>query len=255
MGGAIDPNAIPLPSGWSVFAKGYLLRAVGLARYALTHVRSWCADSPIARVRLKGRIELLAAEVALLKEELRIKDARLAAIPARQRPHYLPQDRFAILVLKTARGWSFEVAARRFLVTAVTLATWTKRADEQDSTLVRPPRPINLFPPFVAEVIRSLKAVAPSMGAHRIADLLARAALHVGPTTVRRALRVPGKVSPRPEPPRKRSSTSARTIVAKRPNHVWNVDLTTIDTVLLPACFRLSRFATLPEPELWRAAA
>ncbi len=40
MGGAIDPNAIPLPSGWSVFAKGYLLRAVGLARYALTHVRS-----------------------------------------------------------------------------------------------------------------------------------------------------------------------------------------------------------------------
>ena len=158
-------------------------------------------------------------------------------------------------MLKTARGWSFEVAARRFLVTAVTLATWTKRADEQDSTLVRPPRPINLFPPFVAEVIRSLKAVAPSMGAHRIADLLARAALHVGPTTVRRALRVPGKVSPRPEPPRKRSSTSARTIVAKRPNHVWNVDLTTIDTVLLPACFRLSRFATLPEPELWRAAA
>lgn len=111
MGGAIDPSAIPLPSGWSVFAKGHLLRAVGPARYALTHVRSWCADSPIARVRLKGRIELLAAEVALLKEELRIKDARLAAIPARQRPHYLPQDRLAILVLKTARGWSFEVAA------------------------------------------------------------------------------------------------------------------------------------------------
>ena len=26
MGGAIDPNAIPLPSGWSVFAKDYLLR-------------------------------------------------------------------------------------------------------------------------------------------------------------------------------------------------------------------------------------
>ena len=54
MGGAIDPNAIPLPSGWSVFAKGYLLRAVGLARYALTHVRSWCAHSPIARVRAEG---------------------------------------------------------------------------------------------------------------------------------------------------------------------------------------------------------
>ncbi len=71
MGGAIDPNAIPLPSGWFVFAKGCLLRAVGLAHYALTHVRSWCADSPIARLRLKGRVELLEAEVALLKEELR----------------------------------------------------------------------------------------------------------------------------------------------------------------------------------------
>lgn len=68
------------------------------------------------------------------------------------------------------------------------------------------------------------------MGARRIAQMLARAALHVGPTTVRRALRVPGKVSAPPKPPRKRTSTSGRTVVAKRPNHVWNVDLTTVDT-------------------------
>ena len=67
------------------------------------------------------------------------------------------------------------------------------------------------------------------MRARRIADLLAPAALHVGPTSVRRALRMPGKVSPPPEPPKK-TSPSGRTIVARRPNHTWNVDLTTIDT-------------------------
>jgi hypothetical protein len=41
-------------------------------------------------------------EIALLREELRIKDARMASIPPRRRPHYPPKERLAILELKAA---------------------------------------------------------------------------------------------------------------------------------------------------------
>ena len=53
-------------------------------------------------------------ELALLKEEQRIKDARMAAVRARRRPHYSPTDRMAILELKAARGWSARQTADRF---------------------------------------------------------------------------------------------------------------------------------------------
>jgi hypothetical protein len=53
-----------------------------------------------------------------LREELRIKDARMGRIPAHQRPHFEPADRLAILELRAARGWSVTQAARVFQLTA-----------------------------------------------------------------------------------------------------------------------------------------
>lgn len=69
-------------------------------------MHGWCADSPLRRVRLSAECERLRSEVALLREELRIKDARLALIPARERPQYPPAERLAILALRAARGWN-----------------------------------------------------------------------------------------------------------------------------------------------------
>ena len=54
------------------------LSAVALARLALVEARSWCVNSPIARVRLAAENEQLDSEVAMLREELRINDARLS---------------------------------------------------------------------------------------------------------------------------------------------------------------------------------
>ena len=46
--------SIPLPRDWSAHACAAFLHAVSLAHAAVTYSRGWCANSPIARVRLAG---------------------------------------------------------------------------------------------------------------------------------------------------------------------------------------------------------
>ncbi len=47
--------------------------------------------------------------------------------------------------------------------------------------------PVNKFPDFVAYVVCRLKVLCPSMGKAKIAQILCRAGLHLGSTTVLRA--------------------------------------------------------------------
>jgi transposase InsO family protein len=78
------------------------------------------------------------------------------------------------------------------------------------------------------------------MGKKRIAQLLARAGLHLSVSTVRRMLkRAPVKPPERPEPapsseappePVPETEKPSPTVTAKYPHHVWNVDFTTIST-------------------------
>ncbi len=79
------------------------ISALSLIHMLLTHSRSWCADSRVNRVQLKGRVSILEEELALLTEEIRIKDARMSRISAHQRPHYSPQEQMAILEIKATR--------------------------------------------------------------------------------------------------------------------------------------------------------
>ena len=89
-------------------------------------------------------------ELALRSEEIRIKDARMERIAPHRRPHYPPTERMAILELRAARGWSLEQTARTFQVTATTIASWMKRADEDGpDALVQSREPVNKFPAFV----------------------------------------------------------------------------------------------------------
>jgi hypothetical protein len=74
-----SPPAISLPSLWPDHVKSGLLHALALGHFAITHVRGWCANSPIARVRVASECERIKAEVALLREELRSKDSRMAS--------------------------------------------------------------------------------------------------------------------------------------------------------------------------------
>jgi transposase-like protein len=156
-----------------------MLHVVSLAKYAAVYTRSWAADCPKARVRLRAERDRHQEDNGLLREELRIKDARMASIPAPHRPFYRPTERLAILELKAARGWSLEQTAKRFFVCPKTIATWMKRLDEDGAdALAQLPVPVNRFPDFVRYAIQRLQALCPTLGKKKLAEVLARAGLH-----------------------------------------------------------------------------
>jgi hypothetical protein len=136
---------IPLPKCWPRRIRSAVIHTIAMAHLSLTHARSVAANSINARIRLKEEIDRLKNEISLLGEESRIKDARMEQIPAQRRPHYPPIERLAILELRAARGWSLVQTAARFLVTPLTIASWTTRLDEEGAdALVRMPKPVNL---------------------------------------------------------------------------------------------------------------
>ena len=227
MPGAPRSRPLPLPRGWSRRVRSAAVHAISLADLALTRTLTWAADSINPRLRLQAELERLQREISLLREESRIKDARMEQIEPHRRPYYPPAARLAILDLRAARGWSLAQTARTFLVTSLTIASWTGRLNEEGSdALVRLPEPVNRFPDFVGYLVRRLRVLCPTMGKVKIAQILARAGLHLGPTTVRRMLR--DRPSPRPH----QAPQTARHITARHPNHLWHVDLTTVPTAL-----------------------
>jgi putative transposase len=132
-----------------------------------------------------------------------------------------------------ARGWSKAQAGRRFLVTDDTVASWSGRLEEDEpGALVNATVPVNKFPDFVAAMVAKLKRLFPAMGRRRIGAFLARAGLHIAPTTVRRMLnRKPAAEPPAPVAPAEPlSSAKPRTVIANYPNHVWGVDTTAVPT-------------------------
>jgi putative transposase len=220
------PPAISLPRGWPRRVKSTMLHVISLAQFALAYTRGWAVNSQVARVRLMGENDRLRQQVAFLAEEIRIKDARMKRIASLRRPHYVPAERMSILELRAARGWSTQQTADAFLVTPATIAYWMKRLDEEGpDALVRIPEPVNKFPDFVRYAVQRLKALCPVLGKVKIAEILCRAGLHLGATTVGRIL----KESPSPKP-REESVTTGRVVTAREPNHVWHIDLTAVPT-------------------------
>ena len=229
----MDPNlsTTPLPPSWPDHVKSAFLQALGMAHTAMAHIRGRCIDGAAAEVNAVDS-ERLRSEVELLREELRIKDARMARVPARRRPRYCPGDRLAILQLKASRGWNEQQAASAFLISAATIAGWLKRVDEKGTAaLIQVVRPVNRYPDFVDHLVQLLKLSFPAMGKVRIAQLLARAGLHLAVSTVGRMVKRPPASPPPPASEAGLEANSAgvvRTVTAKYPGHVWNVDLTTV---------------------------
>jgi transposase InsO family protein len=226
-------SCLPLPKAWPQQVQEAFVQAVGLARFALLHVRGWAVNSPLERARLQGDNDRLRTDLALLSQELELKDARMARIAPADRPHYTPQQRLAILNLRAARGWTVAKTARRFLVVPSTIRLWTRRCDaDGPEALLQTPTPVNKFPEFVTALVHELKAMLPSMGRRRIADVLARAGLHLSATTARRMLRRPARTKPKapePEPANTHADkTTSRSVVAWYPGHVWGCDLTAL---------------------------
>jgi transposase InsO family protein len=223
--------SIPLPPRWPKRVKSGLLHAVALGRAALLEIRTGFENSPLERARLIAKAERLEAKVTVLEEELRIKDARMQRIPAAKRLQYPPAERLAILTLRAASGWTAAETARRFLLTAATIATWMRRLDEQGAdALVQTHKPVHRLPDFVALLVKSLKVAIPAMGKVRIAQALARAGLVLAPSTAARLLC--RDISAPVPPPRPRANADAgRSIFARGPHHTWHADLSVVPTL------------------------
>ena len=78
---------IPLLKGWPASVKSGVLHVMALAQFAMTYARGWAADSVNTRVRLKAELDQANQDNALLREEIRIKDPRMAQLD----PHHWPQ--------------------------------------------------------------------------------------------------------------------------------------------------------------------
>ena len=216
-------TSAPLPRGWKKHIKSSLLHAISLATAALTEARSRSATD-----RRRADLERATNEIALLKEELEIKDSRWSRLSSRKRPHYTPIQRMRVLQLKAARGWSYEQAAAVFVVDEQTLKSWLRRIDEEgECALVQLSEPVNRFPDFVRYLVRQLKALCPTMGKVRIAQVLARAGLHLGATTIGRILK---ETEPVPEDVACTITIETRSVKASYPGELWHVDLTAVPT-------------------------
>ena len=131
MAGNTSPKRITLPKDWPEFVKSAIIHVISLAGVVISNARGFVANGTHGSAQYKIRNEALENEIGLLKEELRIKDARTSMIDALKRPHYRPQDRLAILELKAMRGWTAAETARKFLLRPRTISSWLKRIDEK----------------------------------------------------------------------------------------------------------------------------
>jgi transposase InsO family protein len=140
----------------------------------------------------------------------------------------------AILELRAARGLSIEETAKRFLVEPATIAEWMRRVDEEGSSaLVQTDEPVNRFPDFVRWLVRRLKVLCPTFGKKRIAQILSRAGIHLGVTTVGRMLKERER---KPKPSAEDAVESEirskwKPVIANYSDHVWQIDLTLVPTM------------------------
>ena len=97
---------LPLPLGWPHRVHSAVVQVISLARTSLTLARGWASESMNPELRQQAEEDRLRQEIQLLREEVRIKDARMEQLEAHRRLHYQPTARLAILELRAARGWS-----------------------------------------------------------------------------------------------------------------------------------------------------
>ncbi len=144
-------------------------------------------------------------------------------VPSHRRPQYTAIERMAILQLRAMRGWNKAETARHFFVTDDTIRSWLRRVD--DDSLVQTKTPVNRFPDFVRYAVHQIKLFCPTLGKAKIADMLARAGIHIGKTTVGGILQE--KAVEHPGPSTDETGKQCR-IVSKHPGHTFHADLTVV---------------------------
>jgi len=178
-----------------------------------------------------------------MREATGILAARWDKVPERQRPHYSPEQRFRILRIRSFLGLSQRETAEMFRLSTETIARWEMETTRPEVEAPRPaPRPLIAPNPPVrrfADVVRGLvktMELAGFGGNDLIARTLARAGWKLSARTVGRIRK--GRW-PAPRPP-EAASTVPRAVRAKRPNHLWMVDLTDVEGLFGLVTFKVA---------------
>jgi len=181
-------------------------------------------------VELRARLEEAELRARLAWEAADILRSRFAKIPERRRPYFSPAERFRILEIKSLLGLSRDHAARLFLVCPNTLSNWEICADPVAETVgstVKPVPPIRRFADCVRRLVQLMQRLGFG-GEDLVAMTLARAGFRLAPRSVRRIVKERAFATAPDVAPAK----PTRPVVARFVNHVWMLDVTTVQTFL-----------------------
>src|ERR1035437_2775332 len=214
--GVAPPTALPA-----------LFRATHLFGLALGAALGKLRESGATAARMFERAEEQALLLRMTREAVEILGARWDKVAERQRPHYGPEQRFRILRIRSFLGLSQRETAAMFRISVEPVARWEMEAmspgREGPRPLVAPDPPVRRFADVVRAVVKTME-LAGFGGNDLIAQTLARAGWKLSARTVGRIRKERWPVPQVPEA----ASTVPRAVRAKRPNHVWMVDLTDV---------------------------
>ncbi len=115
--GASPPGALPA-----------LLRASHLFGLALGSALGRLRDSGATAARMFEKAEEQTLLLRMTREASAILGARWDKVPERHRPHYVPEQRFRILRIRSFLGLSQRETAEMFRVSVETIARWEVEA-------------------------------------------------------------------------------------------------------------------------------
>src|SRR5664280_40753 len=217
----------PPRGGSSPAALPALLRASHLFGLALGSALGKLRESGVTAARMFEKAEEQVLLLRMMRESAAILGTRWDKVPERHRPHYVPEQRFRILRIRSFLGLSQRETAEMFRVSTETIARWemetTTAVGGIAHPLVAPNPPVRRFADVVRAVVKTME-LSGFGGNDLIARTLARAGWKLSSRTVGRIRRERWSSSPPPEA----ASGVPRAVRAKRPNHVWMVDLTDV---------------------------
>jgi transposase InsO family protein len=219
-----------------------LLRASHLLGLALGSAFGRLRESGATAAEMFERAEESALLLRMMREAAGILGARWDKVPERHRPHYPPEQRFRILRIRSFLGLSQRETAKMFRVSTETIARWemeTTRPDEEAPRhalrpLVAPNPPVRRFADVLRALVKTME-LAGFGGNDLIARTLARAGWKLSARTVGRIRKERWPLPRAPEA----VSTVPRAVRAKRPNHVWMVDLTDVKGLFAIVIFKV----------------
>ena len=124
--------------GSPILALPALLRASHLLGLALGSALGRLRESEATAARLFERAEESALILRMTREAAGILGARWDKVPDRHRPHYVPEQRFRILRIRSFFCLSQRETAEMFRVSTETIARWEMETTSTDAEAPRP---------------------------------------------------------------------------------------------------------------------